>query len=656
MSRRNVPLSNLFVELSELEQSVISGGFTNGNNKPYLSHSEDKILDNSNTFTAYNSTQVSVIENFSIENSLNNLLGSSTFSLSAESIGSSSVLISGNSSSTEALLHSEIFAALPTRYKDEVSKVLDNNNINNFALSITNYSANIQGTETFNIYGNSGNIATSSSWSLDVDTAAVSGIFFPQTSSNLDLSHLIPGNNQFGTQLTNKQTNISNFALSFTHYSADFQQTDVSRISGLLGSAFTSSALSVNIDTEALSGIFLSKQVSSPLMLSGTGKEGITSFSSQNISNSFFVNESLGSSDNLWLSLNTVSGIAGSQAALSGSWERISDRNSNGSGSIYANQRELDLDSLFDSNFGAGFGFSTSNYHREIYSTKSYLLSGNVGSSEELIASILGITPNSNANIQDLPFSNLSSGSSTGLPIASVPIASYSIDISPSSGLDTRLTEFGNSYTINNLNSSGFLLENISGVRLINDNNHWFANLSSGTESKNLNSLLSGSDLNSQLRTIELDSIGLTAINPLGINQFENFQGLTFDSSINTYKEKDNYLDIGNLGIGDYTFLNSNIFNFNTTDSNIPSIGQDSIGNLNNSFKTRTVTTSLSEHIPSLSSNLMPSMFLLLAANNFDNSILAFDKTSITKIANLSKKHGLGLRKKNYLKQSSNIS
>ncbi|MDJ0775896.1 MAG: hypothetical protein QNJ49_21145 [Mastigocoleus sp. MO_167.B18] len=656
MSRRNVPLSNLLVELSEQEQSVISGGFTIGNKKSYLSHTEDNIIDNSNIVSAYNSTQVSVVENFSIENSLNNLLGSSTFSLSAESIGSSSILISGDSSSTEALLRSEIFTTLPTRYKDEVSKVLDNNNINNFALSITNYSANIQGTETFNIYGNSGNIATSSSWSLDVDTAAVSGIFFPQTSSNLDLSHLIPGNNQFGTQLTNKQTNISNFALSFTYYSADFQQTDVSRISGLLGSAFTSSALSVNIDTEALSGIFLSKQVSSPLMLSGTGKEGITSFSSQNISNSFFVNESLGSSDNLWLSLNTVSGIAGSQAALSGSWERISDRNSNGSGSIYANQRELDLDSLFDSNFGAGFGFSTSNYHREIYSTKSYLLSGNVGSSEELIASILGITPNSNANIQDLPFSNLSSGSSTGLPIASVPIASYSIDISPSSGLDTRLTEFGNSYTINNLNSSGFLLENISGVRLINDNNHWFANLSSGTESKNLNSLLSGSDLNSQLRTIELDSIGLTAINPLGINQFENFQGLTFDSSINTYKEKDNYLDIGNLGIGDYTFLNSNIFNFNTTDSNIPSIGQDSIGNLNNSFKTRTVTTSLSEHIPSLSSNLMPSMFLLLAANNFDNSILAFDKTSITKIANLSKKHGLGLRKKNYLKQSSNIS
>ncbi len=655
MSRRNVPLSNLLVELSEQEQSVISGGFTIGNKKSYLSHTEDNIIDNSNIVSAYNSTQVSVVENFSIENSLNNLLGSSTFSLSAESIGSSSILISGDSSSTEALLRSEIFTTLPTRYKDEVSKVLDNNNINNFALSITNYSANIQGTETFNIYGNSGNIATSSSWSLDVDTAAVSGIFFPQTSSNLDLSHLIPGNNQFGTQLTNKQTNISNFALSFTYYSADFQQTDVSNISGLLGSAFTSSALSMNIDTEALSGIFLSKQVSSPLMLSGTGKEGITSFSSQNISNSFFVNESLGSSDNLWLSLNTVSGIAGSQAALSGSWERISGRNSNGSGSIYTNLRESDLDSLFDSNFGASFGFSTSNYHREIYNTTSYLLSGNVGSSEELIASILGITPNSNANIQDLPFSNLSSGSSTGLPIASVPIASYSIDISPSSGLDTRLTEFGNSYTINNLNSSGFLLDNISGVRLINDNNHWFANLSSGTESKNLNSLLSGSDLNSQLRTIELDSIGLTGINP-GINHFENLQGLTFDSSINTYKEKDNHLDIGNLGIGDYTLLNSNVFNFNTTDSNIPSIGQNSIGNLNNSFKTRTVNTSLSEHTPSLSSNLMPSMFLLLAANNFDNSILAFDKTSITKIAKLSKKHVLGLRNKNYLKQSSNIS
>ena len=310
---------------------------------------------------------------------------------------------------------------------------------------------------------------------------------------------------------------------------------------------------------------------------------------------------------------------------------------------------------MFDSNFGASFGFSTSNYHREIYNTTSYLLSGNIGSSEELIASILGITPNSNANIQDLPFSNLSSGSSTGLPIASVPIASYSIDISPSSGLDTGLTEFGNFYTTNNLNSSGFLLENISGVRLINDNNHWFANLSSGTESKNLNSLLSGSDLNSQLRTIELDPIGLTGINP-GINNFENLQGLTFDSSINTYKEKDNHLEFGNLGIGDYTFLNSNIFKFNTTASNIPSIGQDSIDDLNNSFKSRTVTTSVSEHIPSLSSNLMPSMFLLLAANNFDNSILAFDKTSITKIANLSQKYGLGFRNKNYLKQSSNIS
>ncbi len=621
MPRRNIPLSNLFVELSEVEQSVISGGFTPGDKKVYLSHTEDKIVDNYGTVTAYNSTELSVIENFSIDNSLNNLLGSSTFSLSADSIASSSILISGESLLTEGSSDSEIFTALPSKSQDEVSQLLDNNNINNFALSITHYSANVRGTETFNISGSAGNIVTSSNWTLNVDTAAVTGIFFPEKSSTLDVSSLIPGQNQTAG------TNVSNFGLSFTYYSADFQQTEVSRISGLAGSAIASSTQFVTIDTESLSGMFLSQQVSLPFMLSDREKEGITNINYQNISNEFVINQSFGSSDNLWLSLNTFSGIAGSQAGLSASWERINHGDSDTSD--FGNLNQLNIDSLLDNNFGASFGFSTSNYNSDIYTLNFSNLSGNVGSTEELINSILGITPNDNENINYFS----SSGSYTNIPL--------------NSGLDSLFTD------VNNLSSSGLFLDNISSenipledisdVRVFYRNNSLLASVNSGDENNNFYRLLGGANLTSQLRTIEKSPIELDIldINGFEINKPEILQGFTSDSPINNFIEEDNFLQLGNAGIGDYAFLSSNVFNFNTTNSNINSIDENSNSSFYNTFKSRSMPTNISGQAPTISNNLMPSMFLLFAANNSGNSILGLDKYSITKMASFYSKHNL---------------
>lgn len=640
MCPEDVPLSNLFTELSELEQSAISGGFTAGKEKIYLSDTEDDFVDKYNTVTAYNSTQVSVIEDFSIDNSLNNLLGSSTFSLNVDSTVSSSILISGESSPQE-VLNSDILNPVPTHYKQEVKQLLDNNHINNFALSITHYSANIQGTETFNISGSAGDITTSSSWSLNVDTAAISGIFLPQKSSTLDVSNLVSANNKLvKTQLLDDNTNITNFGLSFTYYSADFQQTELSNISGLSGSAIASSTQSVSIDTESLSGIFLSQQVSTPFMLSGLDRKSSTDIGNQNVSNNFIINDSLGSSDNLLLSLNTYSGLTGSQAGLSAFWK---------SETTYVDQKQSDINGLLENNFGDRFGFSTSDYNAENHHTKFYLLSGNLGSTEELVNSILGITSNDVENIQFFSSAPLNVGLSSNRPITTL-----AINTSLNSGLDSQLTEFNSPYTVGNSSYSGMVLDNLSGVGVIDHNN--------------LNGLLGSDNLTWRSQQLDKSSIGLSSgnlieintfqINTLQINKFENLQGLTskavypeiidnsgdsftFLSPTNTFMERNSSLELQNGEIGNYTFFKSNIFNFNSTNYNIGSIEENSTNNLSSTFNDEPVTRNISGQSSTINHNFMPSMFLLFAVNNSGNSILALEKHNIAKIANNSQANSL---------------
>lgn len=622
MSKENIfPISHLFIELSELEQSSVCGGFTATNTK-------DEIIDNSHTVSIYDTTQLSGNENFTIDDSLNNLLGSSTFSLSVDTTLSSGIFVSGESL-RQISSNFEVFSLLPKKHQQEIVQFLDsntlgNNTIDNFALSITHYYANIQGTETFNLSGSAGNIITSSNWSLTVDTAAVSGIFFPQKSSIVDVSNVVPENNQItGTQLMNENTAVSNFGLSFTYYSADFQQTEVSKISGLSGSGFTSSTQSMNIDTEALSGIYISEQVSIPFILSGRDKQGITNIDGQNISNNFVINESLASSDNLLLSLNTTSGIRGSQADLSASWERINYRYSDVSENISTNLKYSDIDSLLENNFGASFGFSTSSYNVKKHNTKSYRLSGNVSSTEELVSSILGIIPNDNENIQYFPSSDLTLGSSTNLPIISFPI-----DIPLNSGL--------------NSNSSGIylenILENISNFRVISNNNNLFANVNYGNGDNNINInknnfniLFTRTDFTAQLRKLEQSYIELKseALYPQIIYKSNHL--FIFQSSVNILNRKNNYLELANTGIGNYAFSNSDTFNFSSTNIYIGGINQNLASNLSTTFQSKAITNTSRQNI-NINDNsrfLISQSFVLFAVSNFEFKTLASEKNNV---------------------------
>ena len=96
MSKNSLDELGLFTELSELEQSLISGGVSSSiENKLYKSTEQENIADKYTNVQGYNSTQFSISESFAIPEYGNNYLtGSSTLSISADTTSSSNIIFS----------------------------------------------------------------------------------------------------------------------------------------------------------------------------------------------------------------------------------------------------------------------------------------------------------------------------------------------------------------------------------------------------------------------------------------------------------------------------------------------------------------------------------------------------------------------------------
>ena len=391
MSKNSLDELGLFTELSELEQSLISGGVSSSiENKLYKSTEQENIADKYTNVQGYNSTQFSISESFAIPEYGNNYLtGSSTLSISADTTSSSNIIFS-EYPANQISSQSEILNNLPTESKQTITKLLETNTNNSFGLSITTFSASIYGEENLTVSSNRGSINSSSSWSLNVDTAAVSGLFLSENQSSSvisqsDISNLIPVKYQQSiTQFLGKR-NISDLGLSLTSYSADLQKTQNLEINGIATSAKIISTDSLNIDTAALSGIFVSRkplksgslsEVNNPQMIDSLGLE---------TENSLFFSETP------LLDINTTSGILGSTANLSSFLQRVEFEDL--SENIFL---ENDLDNMIDFETlaptgGLKFGISNTYFDSERYSNQSYSLFGEINSLETVVDSILGI-------------------------------------------------------------------------------------------------------------------------------------------------------------------------------------------------------------------------------------------------------------------------
>ena len=383
MSKNSLDELGLFTELSELEQSLISGGVSSSiENKLHTSKEQENIADKY--------TQFSISESFAIPEYGNNYLtGSSTLSISADTTSSSNIIFS-EYPANQISSQSEILNNLPTESKETITKLLETNTNNSFGLSITTFSASIYGEENLTVSSNRGSINSSSSWSLNVETVAVSGLFLSgnQSSSVIsqsDISNLIPAKYQQSiTQFLGKR-NISDLGLSLTSYSADLQKTQNLEINGIATSAKIISTDSLNIDTAALSGIFVSRkplksgslsEVNNPQMIDSLGLE---------TENSLFFSETP------LLDINTTSGILGSTANLSSFLQRVEFEDL--SENIFL---ENDLDNMIDFETlaptgGLKFGISNTYFDSERYSNQSYSLFGEINSLETVVDSILGI-------------------------------------------------------------------------------------------------------------------------------------------------------------------------------------------------------------------------------------------------------------------------
>lgn len=391
MSKNSLDELGLFTELSELEQSLISGGVSSSiENKLYKSTEQENIADKYTNVQGYNSTQFSISESFAIPEYGNNYLtGSSTLSISADTTSSSNIIFS-EYPANQISSQSEILNNLPTESKQTITKLLETNTNNSFGLSITTFSASIYGEENLTVSSNRGSINSSSSWSLNVETAAVSGLFLSENQSSSvisqsDISNLIPAKYQQSiTQFLGKR-NISDLGLSLTSYSADLQKTQNLEINGIATSAKIISTDSLNIDTAALSGIFVSRkplksgslsEVNNPQMIDSLGLE---------TENSLFFSETP------LLDINTTSGILGSTANLSSFLQRVEFEDL--SENIFL---ENDLDNMIDFETlaptgGLKFGISNTYFDSERYSNQSYSLFGEINSLETVVDSILGI-------------------------------------------------------------------------------------------------------------------------------------------------------------------------------------------------------------------------------------------------------------------------
>jgi len=406
MSKNNLDELELFTELSELEQSLISGGVSSSiENKLDISKEQENIAEGYNSVNNYDSTQFSISENFAIPEYGNNYLtGSSTLSISADTTSSSNIIFSGNSSN-QISPQPEIFNNLPTQSKQTITQLLETNNDNSFGLSITSYSADIHGEENLNISSSRGSIKASSTWKLNVNTAALSGIFLSENQSEQsssvisesDISNLIPAKYQKPITQFLEKRNINDLGLSLTYYSADFQQTQNLEINGIAASASITSTNSSNIDTGALNGIFVSRKPLKPGSLSEVNNPQMIDFLGQETESSLLFSETA------LLDINTTSGILGSTANLSSFLQRLEFEDF--SENIFL---ENDWDNMIDFETvaptgGLQFGFSNTYFDSELSSTQSYRLSGEINSLETVVDSILGITFTNSDNIQSQP-------------------------------------------------------------------------------------------------------------------------------------------------------------------------------------------------------------------------------------------------------------
>ncbi|MEO0841558.1 MAG: hypothetical protein AAF063_21955 [Cyanobacteria bacterium J06643_5] len=394
MSENNLDELGLFTELTELEQSLISGGISAVEDKLYKSTEQENIADKYTNAQTFDSNQFSISESFAIpEYGSNYLTGSSTLSISADTISSSNFIFSGYSTN-QISPQSEIINNLPIQSKQAITQLLETNTDNSFGLSMTSFAAKIHGEENLNISSSRGSISSLSSWSLNVETTALSGLFLSgnqskQSSSVIaksDISNLIPEKyHKSINQLLGKR-NISDLGLTLTHYSADFQGTQNLEINGLATSAKIISTHSSNIDTAALSGIFVSRKASNSGSLSEVDNPQMIDLLGLESENSLFF------SDTSLLDINTTSGILGSTANLSSILQRIEFEDL--SENIFLDN---DFDNVIDfekvaPTGGLQFGFSNTYFDSERFSSQSYNLSGEINSLEMVVDSILGVS------------------------------------------------------------------------------------------------------------------------------------------------------------------------------------------------------------------------------------------------------------------------
>ena len=133
MSGNSLDELGLFTELSELEQSLISGGVSSSiGNKLYKSTEQENIADKYTNVQGSDSTQFSISESFAIPEYGNNYLtGSSTLSVSADTNFSSNIIFSGYPAN-QISSQSEILNNLPTQSKQTITNLLETNTDNNF--------------------------------------------------------------------------------------------------------------------------------------------------------------------------------------------------------------------------------------------------------------------------------------------------------------------------------------------------------------------------------------------------------------------------------------------------------------------------------------------------------------------------------------------
>ncbi|MBV6622760.1 MAG: hypothetical protein KI793_07400 [Rivularia sp. (in: Bacteria)] len=408
--------SELFTELSEYEQSLISGGISAVENKLHVPKIENDFAEKYTTVTNYDSSQFTIHEKLAIPEYGNYYLsGSSTLSVSADTASQASIILSENSA-IKISSDAKIFNLLPTESKQTITQLLDTNADNRLGLSMTHYTANIKGEETVNIANSFGSIKTTNTWTLDVNTAALGSVFSSQKPSNhklssvisqSDISNLIPQKNQQPIAQFLGTNNLNTLGLGLTYYSANYQSQQTIEINGLAAKGIITSENSLNIETSGLSGILISSSRKNDSLSEVNNTDMV--FLDQDLVQE--TNSSLLFGETSGFDINTASGILGSTINLSSILGRIEFEDF--SESLFFENKFLDneINDIvdFESLTPAGglqFGFSSTNFDLETSSRQAYDFSGDINSLETVVDSILGMNLPNTGNIESQTISS----------------------------------------------------------------------------------------------------------------------------------------------------------------------------------------------------------------------------------------------------------